>query len=99
MLKEIVEMYYGNQLPTIADANFIEMVSKIFGHSWFQMPALLTGVKLSEKAISPIFAYSYEHEGSFTFCDLLRFNLGHFGLKVNLLLERIFYTYQIIFYF
>ena len=41
--------------------------------SWFVMPNVLTTQILLEKATSPIFQYSYDHHGSFTFCDVLNF--------------------------
>jgi hypothetical protein len=83
-LQEVTRLYFGTDLPNTSDhVNFISTLSHAFGDAWFQMPALLTSLRLAEKAKSPIFTYSYDYPGSFTFCDLVNFNLLKFLLRVR----------------
>lgn len=56
--------------------------AQVLTDAWFQMPAIHTGFKLSEKATSPIYLYQYGYHGSMNMCDLVNFDLKKFLLKV-----------------
>ena len=56
--------------------------AQVLTDAWFQMPAIHTGLKLSEKATSPIYLYEYGYHGSMNMCDLVNFDLKKFLLKV-----------------
>ena len=58
--------------------------AQVLTDAWFQMPAIQTGLKLSEKATSPIYLYQYGYQGSMNMCDLVNLDVKKFMIKVGL---------------
>ena len=69
----MINLYFGESynLTHSFDDNAYAVLHKLFTDTWFQMPALLTGLKLTEKANSSVYLYQYGYHGAVTICDLI----------------------------
>ena len=78
-MNKVKSLYFGD---SEINNNSFKTLAQILTDAWFQMPAIQTGLKLSEKATSPIYLYEYGYHGSMNMCDLVNFDLKKFLLKV-----------------
>ena len=91
-MNKIISLYFGDS--EFENGSF-KTLYQLLTDAWFQMPAIHTGLKLSEKATSPIYLYEYGYHGSMNMCDLVNFDLKKFVLKVitPLLLKPYLFTH------
>ena len=81
-MKKIKSLYFCDFEIDKTQNDFACDWAQVLTDAWFQMPAIHTGFKLSEKATSPIYLYQYGYHGSMNMCDLVNFDLKKFLLKV-----------------
>ena len=87
-MNKVKSLYFGD---SEIDNNSFEALAQILTDAWFQMPAIQTGLKLSEKATSPIYLYQYGYHGSMNMCDLVNLDVKKFMIKVFRALKLILF--------
>ena len=81
LMNKVKSLYFGD---SEIDNNSFKKLAQILTDAWFQMPAIQTGLKLSEKVTSPIYLYQYGYYGSMNMCDLVNLDMKKFMIKVGL---------------
>ena len=81
-LKMILPWYFGSIENPVNHPQFEEKFAQIMTDSWFVMPNILMTQILSKTAKSPIYHYKYSYTGSFSLCDLLKFDWMKFVGKM-----------------
>ena len=80
-MNKVKSLYFGD---SEIDNDSFKTLAQILTDAWFQMPAIQTGLKLSEKVTSPIYLYQYGYYGSMNMCDLVNLDVKKFLIKVRL---------------
>ena len=81
-LKMIVPWYFGSIENPANHPEFEEKFAQIMTDSFFLMPNILMTQILAKTANSPIYHYKYSYSGSFSLCDLLKFDWMKFVGKM-----------------
>ena len=81
-LKMIVPWYFGSIENPANHPEFDEKFAQIMTDSFFVMPNILMTQILAKTANSPIYHYKYSYSGSFSLCDLLKFDWMKFVGKM-----------------
>ena len=81
-LKMIVPWYFGSIENPANHPEFDEKFAQIMTDSFFVMPNILMTQILAKTANSPIYQYKYSYSGSFSLCDLLKFDWMKFVGKM-----------------